>query len=208
MMSKRTVRLALLAAALAFAAGEARAQGDASRGQQKAGDCGACHGPAGNTVVPEWPKIAGLSEAYVVAQLRAYQTGGRRSVLMAPAVRALTEGDMHDIGAYYAAQRITAASRPLDDGLVAAGERIYRGGVASRRVTACMVCHGPAGEGHAAVGFTRLGGQHAAYVAAEMEGYRDGRRADPTGMMQKIAAAMSDDEIRAVASYIAGLVQR
>jgi len=92
-----------------------------------------------------------------------------------------------------------------DKDLVAQGQKIYKGGNASSGVPACAACHGPAGAG-IPVQFPRLGGQHADYVLAQLKTFRSGERANDGGkMMRTIAAKMTDQEMKAVAEYIAGL---
>jgi cytochrome c553 len=69
-----------------------------------------------------------------------------------------------------------------------------------------MGCHGPTGGGNAPAGFPALSGQQEKYVVNQLRAYRDGlRRTDPSAMMRDNAGRMSNEEIEAVASYIAGL---
>lgn len=70
-----------------------------------------------------------------------------------------------------------------------------------------MACHGPTGAGNAASSYPRIGGQHAAYTAAQLRAYRDGSRANGSSgaMMSAVAKALSDEEIDALASYLNGL---
>ena len=83
------------------------------------------------------------------------------------------------------------------------GERIYRGGISDRQVSACAGCHSPTGTGIPSQ-YPRLGGQHAEYTAAQLTAFRDGVRNNSLPMTQ-VAAKLNDKEIRAVADYIAGL---
>ena len=182
------------------------AQEPTATGQLKMINCNACHGPVGNTAVPEWPKVAGLDEAYIVAQLRAYQAGARPSVLMAPHTRGLSEQEMHELGSVYASRKMSIG-KPAgsDNGLAAQGARIYRSGIPGQQVSACATCHGPTGDGNPSKGFTRVGGQNAAYVVMQLQAFRSGQRVDPTQTMGRVTAQMSDDDMRAVAAYIQGL---
>ena len=68
---------------------------------------------------------------------------------------------------------------------------------------ACIGCHGPAGAGNAAAGYPRIGSQPAPYVEAQLQAFRSGARKGP--MMSKVAARLTDDQIRALASYVSGL---
>jgi cytochrome c553 len=72
-------------------------------------------------------------------------------------------------------------------------------------VAACAGCHGPSGAG-IPVEFPHIAGQFAAYIETQLKAFRSGARAnDPNGMMRGVAAHMTDDEIKAVAQYVAGL---
>ena len=85
------------------------------------------------------------------------------------------------------------------------GQKIWRGGIASKGVPACAACHGPAGAGLPAQ-YPRLSGQFADYSAAQLKAFRDGgRENDPNRMMRMIALKMTDAEMNAVADYAAGL---
>ena len=95
------------AAVLVLATGSAQADhGDVGAGKRKAlAACASCHGPDGNSKNPEWPKLAGQHAVYLINQLMAFQSGERRNALMSPQARRLSEADMHDLAAYYEAQR-------------------------------------------------------------------------------------------------------
>ena len=83
------------------------------------------------------------------------------------------------------------------------GEKIWRGGIAERRIAACAGCHSPNGAGIPSQ-YPRLAGQHAEYTEAQLKAFRVGAR-DNSIQMKDIAAEMTDKEITAVADYIAGL---
>lgn len=197
-------RPVLWVASLALTASLCAHAGDPEAGREKAAPCAACHGVDGNSVNPAWPSLAGQHAGYVIDQLRAYQDGTRQDPMMAPMATGLSEQDMHDLAAYYAAQ--TPAQLEADLETVELGERIYRGGNQETRVTACIACHGPTGQGNPPAGWPRVAGQHAEYTAAELREYRSGQRTtDMNSIMRDIAQRMTDEEIEAVANYIQGL---
>jgi len=192
--------LLLLAAALPSTA----KAGSVAAGQAKATPCAACHGQDGNSVNPEWPSLAGQHASYIIESLRAYQDGSRDNVLMTSQAQGLSEEDMRDLAAYYAAQQ--PVTRVADPALVNRGEQIYRGGNLESGIAACIACHGPDGRGNAPAGYPAVSGQHATYAAQQLRLYRsEQRRSDPNQMMRNITARMTDDEIAAVASYMQGL---
>ena len=179
--------------------------GDPAAGEAKAALCVACHGPAGNSANPEWPKLAGQHAKYTAKQIREFMAGVTRSnELMAPMIAGLSDQDIEDISAYYATQSSTGGF--ASEELHALGERIYRGGNMESGVPACIACHGPRGNGNGPAGFPRLAGQHAAYTAKQLEDWRTGSRAnDPNGMMADTVRYLTPGEIQAVSEYIAGL---
>lgn len=178
--------------------------GDPSRGQQLSQACAACHGPGGNSVNPEWPKLAGQHAEYTYKQLMDYKTGRRENALMVGQVANLSEQDMRDLGAFYARQQISPGT--ADETLAERGERIYRGGIPSAGVAACSACHGATGRGNPAAAFPKVAGQHARYSADQLRYFRSGQRANDNGrMMRNLAVRMSDADIQAVSEYMAGL---
>jgi cytochrome c553 len=182
----------------------AASAGSIEAGQAKSVPCAACHGQDGNSVNPEWPSIAGQHERYLIDSLRAYQDGRRDNVLMTSQAQALSEQDIRDLAAFYAAQQPIA--RSADPALVSRGERLYRGGNLETGVAACLACHGPEGRGNGPAGYPMVGGQYAVYSAEQLRLYRSEQRSsDPQQMMRNIAARMTDDEILAVSSYMQGL---
>jgi len=98
----RHIMIALAAAAFALPA--LAAKGDAAAGRSKAEPCKACHGEAGMSVAPEFPRIAGQHADYLAAALRHYKLGKRKNAIMSGQVANLSEKDMLDLSAYYAAQ--------------------------------------------------------------------------------------------------------
>jgi cytochrome c553 len=191
----------LCASQAAFAQGEA---GSAEAGQAKAATCVACHGLDGNSVNPEWPSIAGQHGEYIVKQLKAFKSGARTNVLMAPMTATLSDQDMLDLGAYFSAQR--AKGLEADASKVPLGQKLYRGGDQKAQLTACIACHGPGGSGNPAALYPSIKGQHATYVAAQLRAYKRGDRAtDQSQMMRNVAVLLSDEQIDALASYVQGL---
>lgn len=194
--------LALAAAAAALGMNDtALAEGSVEAGQQKSAVCMACHGPDGNSLNPEWPNLAGQHAGYIAAQLEAFKSGERQNPLMTPMAIGLSEQDMLDLAAYYAAQ--SPAALEADPALADAGRKLYVGGDQESGVSACIACHGPTGRGNPLAQYPVIAGQHATYAAIALRAYASGERANT--MMQEIAARMSAEDIAAVSAYIQGL---
>ncbi|MBC2653849.1 cytochrome c4 [Pseudomonas sp. MSSRFD41] len=185
--------------------GVAHAAGDAAAGQAKAAVCGACHGPDGNSMAPNFPKLAGQGEKYLDKQLHDIKSGKRQVLEMTGLLTNLSDQDLADIAAYFASQKGSVGA--ADPKLVARGEELFRGGKLDQGMPACTGCHSPNGVGNAAAGFPHLGGQHAQYVAKQLTDFREGVRTNDgdTMVMRSIASKLSNKDIEAVSSYIQGL---
>ncbi|HET6719501.1 MAG TPA: c-type cytochrome [Rhodocyclaceae bacterium] len=185
-------------------------KGDAAKGQQiAAGVCAACHGPDGNSMVPVNPILAGQIQDYMIKQLREFKPAGgnppvRNSPIMNGMAMTISDDDVPNVAAWFASQTMKP-SAAKDDKLVAAGQKLWRAGDMAKGIPACAGCHGAAGAGLPAQ-YPRLAGQYADYTEAQLKAFRAGDRANDVGnVMRMIAAKMSDNEMKAVAEYAAGL---
>ena len=179
--------------------------GDAAAGEGKAAMCAACHMPDGNSVVGEFPKLAGQHEKYLVKQLSEFKSMKRKNDIMFGMAAALSEADMADIAAFYAS-KAAAPGAATDESKLALGEDIYRGGNMTTGVPACTGCHGPTGAGNPAAMYPALAGQHAQYTLAQLKAFQAGTRDnDSNAMMRNVAVRMTNAEMEAVANYIATL---
>ncbi|MCG8908515.1 c-type cytochrome [Pseudomonas nitroreducens] len=185
--------------------GVAHAAGDAKAGQAKAAVCGACHGADGNSMAPNFPKLAGQGERYLLKQMHDIKDGKRTVLEMTGLLTNLSDQDLADIAAYFSSQNGSVGA--ADPKLVAQGEALFRGGKLAEGMPACTGCHNPAGQGNAEAGFPHLGGQHAAYTAKQLTAFREGERTNDGDamIMRSIAAKLSNKDIAAISSYIEGL---
>ena len=186
--------------------------GKAASGEAKAALCSACHGPNGNSVNPEWPRLAGQSALYIAEQLRLFKSGVRDNPVMKPLAASLSDQDISDLAVYYQAQ--TPTGLEADPSYWKPGEAIYLSGDTARGVPACVACHGPVGRGNLAAGYPALRAQQSVYVVKQLNDYANGTRytgpnppqGDPNSvMMLTLAKRMTPEEIRDVASYVQGM---
>jgi len=184
--------------------------GDSAAGKNMAVVCGACHGADGNSAAPTFPKLAGQGEKYLLKQMMDIRDGNRPVPTMIGQLDGKSDQDLADLASFFATQPRSGGQ--TDPKMLALGEKVYRSGVMERGVAACTACHSPHGNGNAPAGFPALAGQHAEYVATQLRAYRKGYE-DPAGrtndgdakIMRTTAFGLSDLEIEAVASYVAGL---
>tara|TARA_B100000959_G_scaffold260606_1_gene297297 strand:- start:302 stop:934 length:633 start_codon:yes stop_codon:yes gene_type:complete len=192
------------------------ASGDSSIGEKKSMACAGCHGPNGNSLMPNFPKLAGQGEGYLVKQLKDYKSGARFDPIMAGQVAALSDQDMEDIATYFSTQKITQGFAKKGAN-IELGEKIYRGGKKEGEVAACIACHGPEGLGVPSAKFPALASQHSMYLVKQINAFRQfslnsqtgsttaSRSNDYEGMMTGLAKGLTNVEIEAVSEYIAGL---
>ena len=180
--------------------------GDAVAGKGKSAACGGCHGFDGNSPIPTYPKLAGQNEAYIVKQVKDFKANtARQNPIMFGMVAALSDQDAADIGAYFQAQSVKDAAA-FDESKIAAGRELYKGGNMQTGIPACQACHGPAGGGTAGIGYPQLGGQYVDYTLAQLQAFKNGSRTnDDKSLMRSIVVKMSDEDMAAVANYIASL---
>jgi cytochrome c553 len=182
------------------AAGEALySNGDASRGVTA---CLTCHDPKGQSAVGTWPKLSAQHAAYLTKQLKNFKEGTRANPVMMGMAATLTEQDMQNISAFLVKQPVSQGVAQNKE-TIELGQSIYRGGIAAKGVPACAACHSPNGAGIPAQ-YPRLGGQWADYTNAQLLAFRDGVRKN-SSQMTTIAAKLTDQEMKAVSDYIAGL---
>jgi cytochrome c553 len=211
-MKKLLLACGLAASAVQFAdAANTMPEGDVASGEAQAATCSACHAQDGNSMVPSFPKLAGLGERYLYEQLVAIRDGVRVVAQMAGQVDNKSDQELADLAAYY--DSFERSGGQTDPDLVDLGEKVYRAGVAERNVAACTACHGPHGRGNDPAGYPGLAGQHAEYIESQLKAYQTGYERPGEGrytdgeakVMRSNAFGLSDLEIKAVASYIAGL---
>jgi len=172
--------------------------------------CAACHGADGNSVASVNPNLAGQGAEYITRQLQHFKSGVRVNSMMNAMVGSLTPDDMVALGIYFSQQKPKSGTAK-DPALVKTGQSIFRGGVAAAGLPACSACHSPNGSGMPK-NYPRLAAQHADYAYAQLKAFKAGERgADKDGkdvqgrIMRAIAQKMSDEQMKAVADYTAGL---
>lgn len=200
----------ILALILAVVAASTQAAGDPNKGKAIGSTlCAGCHGLEGQSPIPGYPHLGGQHQEYMTKQLRNFKAGDgkpalRKNDIMNGMVMTLSEEDMVNIPAYFAAMTSKAGAARSDANL-ALGKQIWLGGLAAKGVPACSGCHGSAGHG-LPVQYPRIASQSADYTEAQLKAFRSGDRAnDPERMMRMVAEKLSDAEMRAVADFAATL---
>lgn len=183
--------------------------------------CGACHGVNGVSAVPAQPNLGGQNIKYLYKQLLAFKTGDRKNAIMNSQMMNLNEQDLANVAGYYASQ---PAWQPgfANPAYAPAAQKLYFGGNSSRGVIPCAGCHGGKGNGNDLAAFPRISGQHSAYLTTQLKLFRAAGREDEVsdsysvrtndsakkgekGMMQIVAAKLSDNDIKVLSDFISAL---
>ena len=184
-------------------------------------NCAACHGANGVSVAPAQPNLGGQNIKYLYKQLVDFKTKARRNGVMEAQLVGLTQQDLADVAGYYAAQTPWTPGYG-NKATYAASQKLYLGGDKSRGIIPCAGCHDPKGAGNEWAAFPRLGGQHATYLAAQLKMFRAAGREDEgvmaeqvrtndsakkgeKGMMQMVAAKLSDKDIKILSEFLSAV---
>ena len=181
------MKAAVLALGGVLLAGPMLAQeGDPEAGRQIAGQCRTCHGLNGLAEIPVAPNIGGEPLDYLATQLRAFRSGARENEMMSVVAGSLSDQQIADVTAWYAAQVPTAT-------LMAEA-----GGAPEL----CSGCHGADGIA-VAEGVPNLAGEANIYIETQLKAFRSGKR--ESAVMGPIAAELSDADMRAAADWYAAV---
>jgi cytochrome c553 len=173
------------------------AAGDVAAGREKAKICAGCHGENGISVSPGIPSLAGQRDQFLQWQLVFFRSGRRPNLLMGPIVAQLSDADIRNLGAYYASlpPNTEPAGNKPDDALRAKGQAI----VAEHH---CANCHTDTFRGDRAA--ASIADQREDYLVKALTDYRSTARPSVgVAAMTEAAAGLNDEEIAAIAKYLA-----
>lgn len=165
--------------------------------------CEACHGKNGSGK-DEFPRLAGQESTYFIKQLKDFRAGTRSNPMMQSVAKAMSEADIVKYAAYFSKlpQPMTKPATE-DAALLATGEALAKNGDWPRGIPSCYQCHGEKGQG-ISPDFPQITGQPARYTAIQIENWKSGaRRNDSVGLMKSVSDKLTDEQIKAVAAYLA-----
>lgn len=220
----RSVKCLIFVLALVTGAGVAQAadyldlrkqtplRGDVSAGAAKVETCVACHGANGNSAVPMFPRLAGQRADYLYWRLVTFKGDAPDSSPMPAMVQPLTDADMRNLAAYFAAQVPVADAAAVVQGGGNKGRDLYHDGDPSRGIPACQGCHGADAAGPTLstgqyATYPALRGQHSPYLVTRLTQFRDstGQRTTNAFIMHSVARTLDDESIQALADWIGAL---
>lgn len=205
----RVGRLGLLLGACFMASTSMAQEGNAARGEAASATCVACHQANGGGMNiaggESWPRLAGLNADYIAKQLHDFKSGARQNTTMMTFANMLDDQQIADVAAYYSQLPATPGQGGdgADEALLARGQQLAERGDWNAYIVSCQSCHGPGGQGVGAT-FPGIAGQHAGYIAAQLDAWKSGSRGnDPQNLMGAIAQRMSEEDIQAVSAWYA-----
>lgn len=196
--------------ALPVAKAELSGQQIATQGNNKGAiACMTCHGPEGQgNAAAGYPYLAGLPSTYLQHQLDAFAQGKRTNPIMKPFATALTDSQRKAVADYYAKLPLSgkpAEKTETDTQTLETGRSLFATGKWKDGVPACIQCHGSNGQGFPPH-FPAISGQPYTYLKNQLQSWKNGQRSnDPQGLMQAVVSKLSDQEIEAVAHYLASI---
>ena len=157
--------------------------------------CLACHGDAGTSASPGVPSLGGQPAPFLLIQLYQFREKQRVAVPMNEFAKDLSDDDLKTFSDELA--KLPPPKPPAAGGVA---DRLERGKAAADKHR-CGSCHNPDMSGHDQI--PRIGGQREEYLLRTLRGYKSGKRSAYDPAMIEIARAMSDDEIKDAAHYMA-----
>ncbi len=168
--------------------------------------CSNCHGVKGVSTSPNFPNLAGQSQAYLEKQLTDFRSHGRSDPegfeYMWGLSSHLTDGQIKALATYFSQLPPTRGN--VDNygtpEMLSAGRAIFEKGIEAEGVPACSACHGVYAQGSDQ--FPRLAGQHADYLVKQINVFKLTEQR-PTGVaMKAVTHNISSENIMSVAAYL------
>ena len=193
----RTVRIALSLSALGFLSWQALAATDDQFAPVQATlqTCFACHGDRGAAPLPQNPILAGQEFYYLYVQLKDFKSGLRQSAVMGPVVQALQPEELKLLAQFFSTQTWPATTHAADPAKLLVVKAALDAG-------ACIACHLGDFRGNSRV--PRLASQNLEYLAQTLRDFKSKARNNAPAM-GSLMATFSDDDIAALADYLASI---
>jgi cytochrome c553 len=158
--------------------------------------CNTCHGPDGNSALPETPSLAGQTARYIYLQLKDFKEKRRENPLMSPMAANLDKPQMLALAQYYAEKKLKPNDFKADAGKIKHGK-------AKADEVLCTMCHlgGFMGQNE----IPRVAGQRYDYIVKQLKDFRAMKRTNDAGNMTSVSKTLKDEDIEALAHYITNI---
>jgi len=165
--------------------------------KEKVAVCAGCHGENGISQTENVPSLAGQTDQYIQWQLVFFRAGSRKNEQMQPIVEGLSNEDIRNLGAYFAA--LAPPQPPKDD-----NPDLSKKGAQAAAGRRCASCHTDTFAGSKAA--ARVADQREDYLLKALHDYKSSQRVGGgQAVMADVAYPLSDEEIEALAHYLAHL---
>src|SRR5579871_416122 len=194
---RRSIRSVLCATVFSAAMTAMSFAADLEAGKKKAELCAGCHGENGISQMENIPSLAGQPDQFIQWQLVFFRSGTRKNEQMQPVVEQIDNEDIRNLGAYFAS--LPPPKAPPDD-----NPDLSQKGAQAAVGRRCASCHTDSFAGTKAV--ARIAGQREEYLLKALHDYKSGvRSGGGMAAMADVAFPLSDEEITALAHYLAHL---
>jgi cytochrome c553 len=165
--------------------------------------CSNCHGLDGNSISPNFPRLAEQQQEYIIAQLNQFRNHRREDppgfIYMWGISRSLTDDQIKGLAAYFSAQKSVSPGRG-NAKLTGEGKQIFDNGLPAQSVPPCSTCHGDHGQGNGQ--FPRVANQHADYSIKQLTVFQQTEQR-PAGVAMKVVThLLTRENMEAVAAYL------
>jgi cytochrome c553 len=160
--------------------------------------CAACHGPNGNSQVPQFPSLAGQPGVFVENQLVLIREGMREVPAMKDVLTGMSDETIVALARYFAEQKPAPSKGTVRQESVRAGEELSK-------TMLCGTCHRPDYSGQNQV--PRLAGQQEVYLVAVMKQFRDNPGPGRDTIMAATLRGLSDADVSNLAHYFANFAR-
>lgn len=182
----------------------------AATGDGSGAPCMVCHGVNGEgNSAGAFPAIAGLDKTYLLRQMQAYQNGTRVNPVMSINVDNFNQQQLSALASYFSSLKpVNPVQSSASHATLKLGKQLATEGDWNAYIPPCQSCHGPSNQGVNG-NFPAIAGQHASYITQQLKAWQQGtRKSDPLNLMAAIAKRMNEEQIEAVAAYLASQPQQ
>lgn len=169
---------------------------EAFSAEKTAQTCNSCHGPDGNSALPETPSLAGQTARYIYLQLKDFKEKRRENPLMSPMAANLEKPQMLALAQYYSEKKLKSNDFKVDS------EKVKRGKAKADEVL-CTMCHQGGFLGQNEI--PRVAGQRYDYIVKQLKDFKAMKRTNDAGNMASVSKTLSDEDMDALGHYLTSL---
>lgn len=156
--------------------------------------CMACHGPQGNSQIPQFPALAGQPKVFLENQMVLIREGLRDIPQMKGMLDSMKDADLTVLADYFSTQTpVRAAAGPVNPQTYLRGKAIARGML-------CGTCHLPDYAGRQQI--PRLAGQQEDFLLYSMKQFRDHAGPGRDTIMSASLHGLKDADLSDIAHFL------